>query len=196
MLRLVWLAATVLAVLQAQSGPAVVLELRVFNGTEEVTRHIRATVHRAGERTESIAQRTPADTPLEITLPEGIYDAQVFQELDGKVLNIRWANRLVVMRYPDEGGRHLEVVNFRNGYGALQVRTARGEPVQVSAYHAGRRDRIAAEARTGPGYWLFVLPSGSYDLQVRASGKTTWHTAVEVPLDRTRFWVVPETSSE
>jgi hypothetical protein len=187
--------AAAFAVLNGQAA-SVVLELRVFDGPEEVTRHVRATVHRAGERSEAVATRTPGDAPIEVTLPEGIYDAQVFHEADGKVLNIRWANRLVVMRYPDEGGRHLEVVNFRSGYGALQVRTATGAPVQVAAYAAGRRDRPAAEVRTGPGYWLFVLPAGSYDVQVRDAGKITWHTGIEVPLDRTRFWVVPETPSQ
>jgi hypothetical protein len=174
--------AAVLATLNGQAA-SVVLELRVFDGPEEVTRQVRAT-------------RMPGDAPIEVALPEGIYDAQVFHEVEGKVLNIRWANRLVVMRYPDEGGRHLEVVNFRNGYGALQVRTATGAPVQVAAYAAGRRDRPAAEVRTGPGYWLFVLPAGSYDVQVRDSGKVTWHSGIEVPLDRTRFWVVPEAPSQ
>ena len=30
------------------------------------------------------------------------------------------------MPYPDEDGHHLEVINFQNGYGALEVRGATG----------------------------------------------------------------------
>jgi hypothetical protein len=194
MSRRVLLAATVLtAIIQTQSAAPVTLELRVFNGAEEVTRHARTTVHRAGDRGEPVAQRNPSQRPLELSLPEGIYDAQVFHEVDGKVLNIRWANRLVVMRYPDEGGRHLEVVNFQSGYGALQVRTSDAAQPQASIHPVGRRDRIAAEPVAGSGYLLFVVPAGVYDLETRQSGKAAWHSAVEVPLDRTRFWVVPET---
>jgi hypothetical protein len=33
-------------------------------------------------------------------------------------------------------------------------------------------------------------------VQVRDSGKVTWHSGIEVPLDRTRFWVVPEAPSQ
>jgi hypothetical protein len=190
--RLPLTAALLVGLLQPQAVAPVTLELRVFNGAEEVTRHVRATIHRAGDRGEPTAQRVPAETPLELSLPEGIYDAQVFHEQDGKVLNIRWANRLIVMRYPDEGGRHLEVVNFQNGYGALQVRSGTGQPVHATLHPAGRRDRVAADPRTGPGYTLFVLLAGSYDLEVTVGGKRAWHAGIEVPLDRTRFFLVPE----
>ncbi|HXW03995.1 MAG TPA: hypothetical protein VD833_02080 [Vicinamibacterales bacterium] len=187
------LAATLIAgFLQTQPGQPVTLELRVFHGYEEVTRRVRATVHRAGDRGEAVAQRDPAEGSLEFALPEGIYDAQVFEEIDGKVLNIRWANRLVVMRYPDEGGRHLEVVNFANGYGALQVRPASGTPIELTLYPPGGRERPAAAAIQGTDYSLFVVPAGVYDLLVKVRGKSVWHTGVEVPLDRTRFWVLPE----
>jgi hypothetical protein len=186
------LAATLLlGILQSQHPSAVTLELRVFNAAEEVTSHVRATIHRGGDRGEPVAHRNPAESPLELNVPEGIYDVQVFLERDGKVLNIRWANRLVVMRYPDEGGRHLEVVNFQSGFGALQVRGDEGPLPDVSIYPAGRRDRVAAQPVAGPDYLLFVVQSGVYDLQTRVSGKTAWHSAVEVPLDRTRFWVIP-----
>lgn len=180
-------------VLQTPSAAPVTLELRIFNGAEEVTRHVRTTIHRAGDRGEPVAQRNPSQTRLELSLPEGIYDAQVFHEVDGKVLNIRWANRLVVMRYPDEGGRHLEVVNFQNGFGALQVRASDGSPPQVSIHPAGRREKKAAEPHSGPGYVVFVVPAGVYDLETRQDGKAAVHRGVEVPLDRTRFWLVPET---
>jgi hypothetical protein len=174
-----------------QAPATLTLELRVFNGAEEVTRHSRATVHRAGERAEPVAHISPSDKPLELTLAEGIYDAQVIHEQEGRVVNIRWANRLVVMRYPDEGGRHLEVINFRNGFGALQVRTDDNSPLEVACYAPGRKDKPAAHPLRGINYALFVVPAGAYDVQTRIGGRLVWHTGIEVPLDRTRFWMLP-----
>jgi hypothetical protein len=112
--------------------------------------------------------------------------------VEGKVANIRWAERLVVMPYPDEGGRHLEVVNFTNGFGALQIRSSRAAPLSsVSLYKAGQHDRPAATRMDAEAYSLFVVPSGRYDVQVGSGTKATWHTDIEVPLDRTRLWLVP-----
>ena len=69
-------------------------------------------------------------------------------ERDGRVLNIRWANRLVVMAYPDESGHHLEVINFRNGFGALQIRAPGGGQPDVALYEPGKRDKPAAAPLT------------------------------------------------
>lgn len=169
-----------------------VLELRVFLGAQDVTSDTRVTLHRAGERTSPVAQSAPGSGRLEFKVPSGIYDAQAIREVDGKVANIRWAERLVVMPYPDEGGHHLEVVNFTNGFGALQIRNSRSTPLSgVSLYKAGQHDRPAATPVDADGYSLFVVPSGRYDVQVGSGTKATWHTDVEVPLDRTRLWLVP-----
>jgi hypothetical protein len=165
----------------------VVLELRVFLGREEVTGQTRLTVHRAGERGAPLFNATAADGGARIRVPAGIYDVQAIHERDGRVLNIRWANRLVVMAYPDEPGQHLEVINFKNGFGALQVR---GAP-DLAIYEAAKRDKPAATPIAGPSYVLFVVPAGTYDLQVRAGAKTWWLSAVDVPLDRTRLYVIP-----
>jgi hypothetical protein len=171
--------------------PRLTLELRLFNGAEEVTAQTRISVHRAGDRAEPVAQ-LPAGTPqLEIDVPPGLYDVQAIRESDGRALNIRWAQRLVVMPYPDERGRHLEVINFQNGFGALQVGTRDGSQPRVAVYKTGERQREAGPPLPGPGYVLFVLPAGSYDLQVTADKSTSWQTGLEVPLDRTRLWIVP-----
>jgi len=166
------------------------LEIRVFLATEEVTRETRITVHRAGERGQPVSQIGSGAHSVEIKVPPGTYDAQAIHERDGRVLNIRWAQRLVVMPYPDEGGRHLEVINFTTGYGALQLRVAEGISLDLALYGAGERGQ-PAPAAAGPGYTLFVVPAGQYDMHVRRGSRATWHNGIEVPLDRTRLWVVP-----
>ena len=167
------------------------LELRLFNGSEEVTVHSRVTVHRAGERGEPLAQ-IPSGTPrLEVTVPAGIYDVQAIHERDGRVLHIRWAQRLVVMPYPDELGRHLEVVNFQNGFGAIEIRGRDKPLLDVAIYRSGDHSKEAATRVAGGDYVLFIVPAGDYDLQVRSVGGASWHNRIEVPLDRTRLWIVP-----
>jgi len=118
-------------------------------------------------------------------LQPDIYDAQAIQEREGRVVNIRWAQRLVVMPYPDEQGRHLEVINFQNGFGALQVRDLGSD---ITLYRPGERTAPVAGRFTGADYVLFVVPSGRYDLRIRTPKSTNWHSDIEVPVDRTRLW--------
>jgi hypothetical protein len=174
-------------------GPTPIsLEVRVFEAAEEVSPETRITLYRAGERTAPVAQIPPREGPLVIDVPPGIYDVQAMREQDGRVTNIRWAERLVVMPYPDEAGHHLEVVNFKNGYGALQVRAREAGVVpDVGVYVEGVRDKEAGVRHAGVGYALFVVPAGRYDVQSRMGNKPAWHQAIDVPLDRTRLWLVP-----
>ena len=183
----------------SSNAAALLLELRIFNGVEEVTSRTRVTVHRAGDRGEPLAQTTGGRNGIELQVPEGIYDVQAIEERDGQVVNIQWAHRLVVMPYPDEAGRHLEVLNFRSGFGALQIRAPEGAPPEVTLHSGGARDqtagvsrRLEAVAAKGPGYSLFVVPAGTYDVTVKRGDRTTRHTGVEVPRDRTRLWLVPD----
>jgi len=169
---------------------ALTLEIRAFNAAEDVTSHTRLTVHRAGERAEAIPHARSGDGRVTLQVPAGIYDVQAILERDGRVVNIRWANRLVVMPYPDEGGHHLEVINFRNGFGALQVRSATGTTLETTLFHVGRHDKPAAAPTISGGSHLFIVPAGLYDLQIREHGKTSWLTNLEVPLDRTRLTIV------
>jgi hypothetical protein len=175
----------------AQPGKPLTLELRVFNGSDEVTAETRAMVHRAGDRTIPPTHAVPSAGRMQLTLPPDLYDVQAIHEREGRVLNIRWANRLVLMPYPDEPGHHLEVINFKNGFGALQVRDASGRSPDVALYEAGVRDKPAATAIAASDYLLFVIRSGQYDLLTRGPGKPAWHLGVDVPLDRTRLWVTP-----
>ncbi len=178
---------------QPTQAQPLVLELRIFLGQDEVTPATRVTVHRAGERSSPVAQTTASSGRLELRVPAGIYDAQAIREVDGKVANIRWAERLVVMPYPDEGGHHLEVINFTSGFGALQVRASgAGSLPQVDLYKAGQRSRPAATRIDGPGYALFVAPAGGYDVEVHSGPRPAWYAGIEIPSDRTRLWVIPE----
>jgi hypothetical protein len=177
-------------------GPSLLtLELRVFLAADEVTGETRVTIHRAGERSVAVAQAQGHDGRHVFAVPAGIYDAQLVREKDGRVVNIRWAERLVVMPYPDEGGKHLEVVNFANGHGALQVKGAPRDPAPgVLLFAGGDRTRPAAQSvprRDDDDYVLFVVPAGRYDVQVKTDGRSAWHADIDVPLDRTRLWVIP-----
>jgi hypothetical protein len=179
-----------------QSPPtqgSIALELRIFLGSEEVTRETRVTVHKAGDRGTPVVQTTAPTGSLELMVPPGIYDVQAIREHDGKVTNIRWAERLVVMPYPDEGGHHLEVVNFTSGFGALEVRAPKLAAIpEVLLFKAGQHDRPTTGAAAPNGaYALFVVPAGPYDVEIRGGAKPSRYSGIEVPLDRTRLWLVP-----
>jgi hypothetical protein len=183
-----WLLALSLWLTQAPS--LLTLEIRVFFGLEEVTRETRLTVHRAGERGQPVAQIGRSDAHT-IKVQAGLYDCQAVHERDGRVLNLRWAERLIVMPYPDEAGQHLEVINLTPGFGALQVptNTAAGGSIEVALFNTGQRSRSTPSV-SGAGYALFVVPAGQYDLEIKRGGRITWQNGIEVPLDRTRLWVV------
>ena len=176
----------------AQTPQTLLLELRVFNGHEEVTNQTRVFVHRAGDRGTPIVDAGGGPPRIELKVQEGIYDVQAVQERDGQVVNIQWANRLVVMAYPDEAGRHLEVLNFRSGFGALQIRADDGSAPHVSIHEPGGTNKEAAVVIGGAGYSLFVVPAGVYEVTVKRGEKPSIrHPGIEVPKDRTRFWLVP-----
>ena len=170
-----------------------ILEIRAFNGPEDVTAETRVTVHKAGDRGDPVGRTPVSGAQSFIQVLPGIYDAQAVQEKGGRVVNIRWAERLVVMPYPDEAGHHLQVINFADGYGALQVRRLSGDltAAAVALFPSGKRSGPAPSGAAGPHYVLFVVPAGRYDILIKDSPEGTWHTGIDVPLDRTRLWVVP-----
>lgn len=175
--------------LSIQAAP-ITLRIRVFDGSNEVTAETRINVFKAGEHQTPVAEgRGPG--AMEVGLPQGIYDVQALHEREGRVVGIRWAERLIVMPYPDEAGKHLEVINFHAGYGALEVRTRAGTAPDVAIFAAGSRQQEAARRIGGDGYAMFVVPAGRYDLRVSTGGEPAWHPDIEVPLDRTRLWIVP-----
>lgn len=173
-----------------QSPASITLRIRVFNGAEEVTAETRVNIFKAGDRQSSIAEMR-GRAAIETAVAQGLYDAQAIQERDGRVLNIRWAERLVVMPYPDEEGQHLEVINFQSGFGAIEVRSRPPGTADVAIFTAGSRQQEAGRRTDGVIYTLFVVPAGRYDLRVRRGGQTDWHPDIEVPADRTRLWIAP-----
>jgi hypothetical protein len=183
--------------LAAQDTP-VNVEFRVFAGIEEITASTRLRIMPTGSR----------DAPLTVsegkrllaTIAPAIYDVQALRLRSGGIVAIRWAERLVVMHYPDEAGQHLEVINFDEGYGALQLRAARG-PItayDVTVFPAGDRTTPAGEPVDGDGYRLFVLQAGRYDIRVRPAGtraedeEPRWLLHIEVPANRTRMKILDE----
>lgn len=169
------------------------LEIRTYRGLDDVSDATRVVVHRAGERDQPVGVITRSRPTLDVA--PGIYDAQAVLERSGRVIDIRWAERLVVMAYPDESGHHFEVINFANGFGALQVRagppTTPGAPLDVALFTAEEHSQPAAVSRKSGPHALFVVRAGRYDLLVSQGGRQTWHAAVDVPRDRTRLWIVP-----
>jgi hypothetical protein len=179
---------------QPEPPPAQVrAEFRVFAGAEEITASTRLRVMPTSKREH--ATTIEEGKQLSVTLAAGIYDVQALRLRQDAIVAIRWAERLVMMYYPDEGGRHLEVINFQSGFGALQIRGAR-EPVwayDVAVFGVGDRLTPAGVPIDGEDYRLFVLKAGRYDIRVRRAGsandpqETHWYLDIEVPADRTRL---------
>lgn len=198
-MRLAWLATPLLAATVHVQAPApgaataVATEFRVFNGTEEVTAKTRLRVVPPGKR-DAPAINVDGGT---VALPPAVYDVQAIRTSDSGVRSIKWAERLAILHYPDEGGRHLEVINFQSGYGALQLRATLGrlDPVDVAMFPAGDHTAVAGRAIAGDDYVLFVARAGRYDVRVQhaehgGAGDTHWILAVDVPAGRTRLKLI------
>lgn len=181
------------AVCQPTRPQTIRTEFRVFDGATEVSAETRLRVRPSGS-TET--GQLIEGSPFAIDLPAGIYDVQAVRQRAGQVVSVRWAEKLVVMAYPDEGGRHLEVINFASEHGALQLRWPEGQApappgVAVSATREGASRPTAARVFYGHGYVLLVLPSGTYEVRVSRPGADPVVLAgVEVPADRTRMKLI------
>jgi hypothetical protein len=179
-----------------QADAAIVLAIRIFDGTAEVTAETRVHVYPAGTRGEPLAADFLEDRGHQVPVTPGIYDVQAVQQREGEVVNIRWAERLVVMRYPDEAGEHLEVINFQPGFGALQVLPPPESPPsqngwQVTAFPVGAQAPDPITPVASEDYYLFVVPGGDYDLLARGGSAPVWLTDIEVPPDHTRLKHLP-----
>jgi len=188
-----WLMLPLAILALAPVQQSITLEVRTFDGPTDVSEGTRVVVHRAGDREQPVG-RVEVGPNRTVTVTPGIYDAQAIRERSGRVVNIRWAERLIVMAYPDENGHHLEVVNFQSGYGALEVRgtSGRGLEADVALYQPKDHSRPAAQPAITPLYALFVVPAGEYDVFVKRGAQGNWHPGVDVPHGRTRLWLVPE----
>lgn len=177
-----------------QTDPPIQFEIRAFEGTEEVTHETTINIYPAGTRDKPLQPVARAGRGLVIDVPVGLYDVQAIQQRQGQVVNIRWAERLLAQRYPDEQGRHFEMINFKRGFGALQLRRAagpRGPAWEAAAFAAGNRTQPVGKPVVGDDYVLFALPAGKYDILLRTGPESTWLADVDVPLDRTRMRQVP-----
>ena len=186
--------ATAAARQNAQSAAPIRTEFRVFDGVREVTADTRLRVRPSGS---SERGRVIEGSEQQLELAPGIYDVQAVRQESGQVVGIRWAERLVIMPYPDEGGRHLEVINFTNSYGALQLKWPDGQPpdpagIAVTVLKAGEPRAVPSRVMSGRGYLLLVLPADTYDVKIARPGQVPIVlSGIEVPADRTRMKVIP-----
>jgi hypothetical protein len=177
-------------------GPTVRLQLRVFNGVDDVTRETVVRLYPTGTRGVPIKLWLIADQAYEADVPVGLYDVQAIREKAGEVSGVRWVERLLVQKYPDEFGRHLQVVNLRSGFGALQIRPE-GEGGGPSGWSAvatppGSPDAEVGKARPFGHDLLLVVPSGTYDIKVVVpSAPPAWISNLEIPDARTRLKTWP-----
>ena len=174
------------------AGPPVRVEFRVFDGTTEITAQVRVRVRQSG-KTETGKLVDRGD--LSIDLAPGIYDAEAVRQRGGDT-DIRWAEHLVVMAYPDEGGRHLEVINFAKDFGALELRWPDNRAPDVGGtgvaiFKAGDAHAVPSRVLRGLGYLLLVVPGDTYDVRVIRPGRgPVTFSKIEVPAGSTRMKVV------
>ncbi len=176
-------------------GPNVRLQVRVFDGVTEVTRETRVRLYPAGRRGTPIKLTLGADRAYEADVPVGLYDVQAVRMRSGSVAGVRWVERMLVQKYPDEYGRHLQVINLREGFGALQIRpdgdagpagwSAVATPPGVPATEVGKARALGPDL-------LLVVPAGTYDVKVvLPSAQPAWLTGIDIPDARTRLKTWP-----
>ena len=197
-MRLAWVAASFAAAsLQAQAPATavshVLTEFRAFNGAEDVTPSSKFRVLPTGNRSAPAIDVEGRTVPL----APAVYDVQAIRTSANGVRSIKWAEGLAILHYPDEGGRHLEVINFQAGYGALQLRATRGglAAADVGLFPTGDRTELAARALFSNDYVLFVTRAGRYDVRLQhadhgGGGDTHWLLAVDIPAGRTRLKLI------
>ena len=177
-------------------GPSVRLQLRVFDGVSDVTRDTRVRLYPAGHRGTPIKLTLGPDRAYEADVPIGLYDVQAIRTRAGSIAGVRWVEHMLVQKYPDEYGRHLQVINFRDGFGALQIRPDGSEAVPAGwsavATPPGVPATEVGKARAlGPDL-LLVVPAGTYDVKVVfPSAQPAWLTSIDIPDARTRLKTWP-----
>ena len=177
---LLWLALTTAG---AQPAPPLALDVRVFRGAVEVTAETTVTVFPTGTRVNGRAAPIVPSGERQLPLTAGQYDLQLVQQTDGKVSGIAWTTLRLLVAYPGERGRHLEVVNFTKGWGALQIRPERPATDGSLAWSARllRKDGSeVARGVPGQGYQILVAPAGLYDVAIATPGQPVRLQDVEV----------------
>ena len=176
----------------AQSSAPIELRVRVFNGLEEITTHCRLAVYTADTREAPFIAALQDGTGHHVEVDPGLYDLHITWRVPDGTVAIEWATHLSVLRYPDEGGRHVEIVNLQTAFGALLVRPPStwlesDTEWSVRAFLPGGVGRAGFEPTDGSDHRLFILPAGSYDLVGRSGSTELSVTDVEVPAQRTRL---------
>jgi hypothetical protein len=176
---------------RAPDTEPVVAEFRVFDGTLEVAASTRVRVWPAGRRD---VQPLAAEGTT-IALPPAVYDIEARRTGANGVVSIAWAERVPVLHYPDERGRHLQVINFQPDHGALQLRAGGSDAFTVAAFRSGNRSVPAANPVAGNGYVLYVLPADRYDVRVQhaehgGAPDAHWLIGVDVPAGSTRLRLI------
>ena len=175
----------------AQTAQALRLDIRVFDATAEVTADTIVSLFDAGSRTN--ARRVPLapNGERQLALSPGQYDLRLVHQDEGRVLRVRWTSLRLLVAYPGEHGQHLEVLNMRPGFGALQVRRAAaaaelgGVPWVATLRPADDGEPVGAPIR-GDGYVMFVAKPGRYDVEIRTrAGETHWIRGAEIREDLT-----------
>jgi hypothetical protein len=184
------------AVVIPPGGPSVRLQIRIFDGADDVTRETLVRLYPAGERGTPIKMTLSGDEAFEAEVPVGLYDVQAIREQAGAVSGVRWVERLLVQKYPDEFGRHLQVVNLKNGFGALQIRPD-GDAASPAGWSAVATPPNSPETEVGKARalgpdLLLVVPSGTYDIKVIVpAAAPAWISGLDIPDARTRLKTWP-----
>ena len=183
---LFWLAMITSGVTQAAAPLS--LHVRVFRGHAEVTRETDVTVFPAGVRTNGRPAPLTNGGVRSLPLSAGQYDLQLVHQQDGKVNGVVWTTLRLLVEYPGEEGRHLEVLNFDKDWGALQVRAAgphRSGPVGWRARLVRKDGTEVARGVDGDGYQVLVAPAGTYDMVIEGADPRARMHDVEVKANLT-----------
>ncbi len=177
-------------------GPNVRLQLRVFDGVNDVTRETRVRLYPAGRRGTPIRLTLGPDRAYEADVPVGLYDVQAIRSRSDSIAGVHWVERMLVQKYPDEPGRHLQVVHMREGFGALQIRPEGTEPsppgwAAVATPPGTPTTEVGRARALGPDL-LLVVPAGTNDVKVLLPGaEPAWITGIDIPDTRTRLKTWP-----
>ena len=173
-LFLLWLAASPLA---TQSTSPLALDIRVFRGASEVTQATQVTVYPTGNRANGRPAPQVGSGERQLYLSPGRYDLQLVQHDEGKVVGLAWTTLRLLVDYPGEHQRHLEVINFDKNWGALQIRPAgplTTGPLTWSARLVRPDGSEASRGVEGDGYQVLVAPAGTYTVEItRSDGSRT-----------------------
>lgn len=171
----------------AQDAGTVMLEVRVFDGAIDVGPEVRVLIKPSDSTADARPIERSPDGRHRVRVPIGRYDVQAVQERNREpnvkeVVNVKWATGLLAQRYPDTGDEHMEVVNFRTGYGAIRIVPGAAGNENWTATVTGVATK--AEVKSAGGSGLVALPEGRYDVIVRASSGEKPIKGVEVNTGR------------